>query len=228
MRKEIDQRKYSQFELEEHQNELENLVDKRTRQLQASNQVLMDEISARKLIEEKLQHQAHHDDLTGLPNRILLIDRLEHALQRAQRHKSQVSVMFIDLNGFKQINDTYGHAAGDLILKTVADRLLLALREEDTISRFGGDEFILLIEQEVGYANTIFLTKKIVNLLSEPINFEKHTLSIGCSIGISVYPNDGNEVDQLLERADVAMYRAKREDEQCCSFYHAAFNKHWD
>jgi len=209
LQNEIDHHKQTQKDLEIHQEQLEVLVEKRTGQLYATNEALVEEINIRKKAEEKLKHIAYHDELTKLPNRLLLIDRLEHALSIAQRRKTIVAVMFIDLNGFKKINDQYGHAAGDQILKDVAKRLKTSLREEDTISRYGGDEFVILIEHEAEAGNTEILSQKIINALSQPFDYDNHKLTIGCSIGISLYPHDGTTPEDLLEKADAAMYQAK-------------------
>jgi len=121
--------------------------------------------------------------------------------------------MFIDLDGFKKINDQYGHAAGDQILKDVAKRLKTSLREEDTISRYGGDEFVILIEHEGEAGNTEILSQKIINALSQPFDYDNHKLTIGCSIGISLYPQDGAIPEELLEKADAAMYQAKNSEQ---------------
>ena len=219
LKDEIDVRIQSQNELEGHQEKLEGLVEERTSQLLKTNEVLTEEINIRKKAEENLKHLAYHDDLTELPNRLLLIDRLEHALIRAQRDKSFVAIMFIDLNEFKQINDTFGHAAGDHVLKTVARRLRAALREVDTISRFGGDEFVILIEQGGEHEHTEILSRKVMKILSQPVIYNDQALSIGCSLGISLYPHDGENVEVLLERADAAMYRAKGGEKSSRQYY---------
>lgn len=213
LQNEIDHHKQTQKDLEIHQEQLEVLVEKRTGQLHVTNEALVEEINIRKKAEEKLKHIAYHDELTKLPNRLLLIDRLEHALSIAQRHKTIVAVMFIDLDGFKKINDQYGHAAGDQILKDVAKRLKTSLREEDTISRYGGDEFVILIEHEGEAGNTEILSQKIINALSQPFDYDNHKLTIGCSIGISLYPQDGAIPEELLEKADAAMYQAKNSEQ---------------
>ena len=219
LKDEINVRKQTQSELEGHREKLEGLVEERTSQLLKTNEVLTEEINIRKKAEENLKHLAYHDDLTKLPNRSLLIDRLEHALIRAQRDKSLVAIMFIDLNEFKKINDTLGHAAGDHVLSTVAKRLRTALREADTISRFGGDEFVVLIEQASEHENTEMLSRKVMKILSQPVIYNDQALTIGCSLGISIYPQDGENVEVLLERADAAMYRAKDGEKNSRQYY---------
>ncbi len=209
LKDEITVRQQVQNKLEGHQERLEGLVEERTSQLLKTNEVLTEEIDIRKKAEKTLKHLAYHDDLTKLPNRLLLLDRLEHALIRAQRDRTLVAVIFIDLNGFKLINDTFGHAAGDHVLVTVAKRLRSSLREADTISRFGGDEFVILVEQGSGHENTEMLSLKIMKVLAQPVIYNDQALSISCSLGVSFYPVDGESVEVLLERADAAMYQAK-------------------
>jgi len=208
LEEEINVRKNATNALEGHREKLEGLVEERTSQLLKTNEALTEEIKIRKKVEESLKHLAYHDELTKLPNRLLFIDRLGHALVRCKRHKTNVSIMFVDLNRFKKINDTFGHAAGDHVLISVANRLRKTLRTEDTISRFGGDEFVIIIEHE-DQDNIEVLSEKIQELISKPIPYIDKSLSISCSIGISKYPDDGGTIDLLLDKADAAMYLAK-------------------
>ena len=159
--------------------------------------------------EAALKHQASHDLLTGLPNRNLLMDRLRLAISRARRARGRLGVMFIDLDKFKYINDSLGHSAGDELLCTVAARLLLCVRECDTVARLGGDEFILLIDGISEDGLLTGLAKRVVVALSMPVSLCGQQHAVTCSIGLSVFPQDGDESEQLLQRADIAMYRAK-------------------
>ncbi|MBN2502948.1 MAG: diguanylate cyclase [Anaerolineales bacterium] len=173
------------------------------------------DISERKRMEEQLAHLATHDPLTNLPNRTLLRDRLEHALNRSARHKDddaiqwEIGVLMIDLDNFKSVNDTLGHAIGDLLLQSIAQRLQKRIRRSDTVARLGGDEFVLIFENVNGYRDSTLLAKKILNVFSNPFDLGKHRVSVKASIGISLYPQDGNNAETLFKQADKAMYAAK-------------------
>ncbi len=157
------------------------------------------------------RHHALHDELTSLPNRTLLYERLKQAIVNARRQGSTVSVLIMDLNQFKEVNDTLGHHCGDGLLQQVTPRLTNTLRNSDTVARFGGDEFaVILPDTDLVGATTI--SKKIINAFEESFNVEGHKLQIGISIGISVYPDDAADVDTLIQKADVAMYVAKRKN----------------
>ncbi len=175
----------------------------------------------KKLNEQKeiLDFQAHHDALTGLPNRILFADRLGQAIVKAERQKSEFALFFIDLDRFKQINDSLGHTFGDKVLKVIAKRLLRVVRREDSLSRLGGDEFTLLAEDLKSEIDISALAKKIIATLAEPIIIEDNTLYITSSIGISIFPKDNLEADNLLKYADAAMYRAKEEGRNNFQYY---------
>lgn len=160
--------------------------------------------------EERLTYLAQHDPLTGLPNRMLLNDRLEHAISFAHRNRLRMAVLYVDLNGFKQINDNYGHATGDQVLEQVALRLSNSIRENDTIARIGGDEFIIVLEYIENRDDIEVVMDKIRVALDEPIRLEQGQFRCGASIGISTYPDDGKSQDQLLSLADKAMYQAKK------------------
>jgi len=219
LKKENTQRKKVQQQLEKHQHELEAIVERRTSQLQYMNNVLIEENRIRKKAEEKLKHLAYHDDLTRLPNRLLLMDRLTQAVARANRHSLELALLFVDLDGFKQINDNYGHHAGDAILKGVAIRLCSSLREEDTVARYGGDEFVVLVELEGGWDAAEMLAKKLIDVLAKPFIIDGQVLAVACSIGISVFPHHGNEVKELLKKADSAMYNVKSKEQSSFRFY---------
>jgi|GEM_PF-450586 len=171
---------------------------------------VISDISERKRTEQELTYQAHYDKLTRLPNRSLLHDRLLNALARAKRHGQQVAVLYIDLDGFKAINDTFSHDAGDQVLIKVAKRLQEALREEDTAARLGGDEFIVLLA-DLEYAEQAdVVAKRLIDRLALTIKQNAHQLSVSASIGIAVFPHDADAAESLLRQADTAMYRAKQ------------------
>jgi diguanylate cyclase (GGDEF)-like protein len=157
-----------------------------------------------------LESQALHDALTGLPNRRLLMDRLSLAIAHARRNTSTMAVMFLDLDGFKQINDTLGHDAGDTLLSMVADRLVAAVREEDTVARMGGDEFVIGL-WELSHVDAVAaLTSKVILAVSQPYRIQGHDVRITASVGVSIYPLHGESVETLMKRADLALYEAKR------------------
>ncbi len=167
-------------------------------------------LSAQRRAEVRIKHLAHHDTLTGLPNRLLLQDRLDQAIVHAARHQQFAALLFIDLDRFKVINDTLGHAMGDRLLTQVAQRLLTCMRAEDTVARQGGDEFVVVLAQlETPHASTS-VADKIEQAFSPPFNFEGYEFHISPSIGISIYPSDGADVETLMKNADVAMYNAKQ------------------
>jgi diguanylate cyclase (GGDEF)-like protein/PAS domain S-box-containing protein len=170
---------------------------------------LIRDITARKRAEEELAYMATHDSLTGLPNRTLFSDRLTMALTRARRSKKNLAVMLLDLDYFKDVNDTLGHSMGDHLLRAVGNRLSGLLRKGDTIARIGGDEFLLLLPEllQIEYATT--LAQKILHAFREPFAFNDHQLHITTSIGIAIFPDDGDNADTLMKNADIAMYRTK-------------------
>jgi two-component system, chemotaxis family, sensor kinase Cph1 len=171
----------------------------------------LSDITERKQSEEKIKQMAFHDSLTGLPNRKLFSDRLGIALAHAKRNKKKVVVAMIDLDHFKVINDTLGHDVGDLILRAAAERLGTALRKGDTIARFGGDEFLLILPDLEVIEDAIQVAQKIVDNFCNAFIIDTHRLVVTTSIGIAVYPNDGTDESMLLKKADNAMYLAKRE-----------------
>jgi diguanylate cyclase (GGDEF)-like protein/PAS domain S-box-containing protein len=171
--------------------------------------VVFSDIAAIKRSEEELEHLAHHDALTGLPNRLLLRDRLDHAVRRAGREGRALALLFVDLDGFKGINDSLGHALGDRLLIAVAERLRGRLRGGDTLARLGGDEFLAVLEDDPSLGDATALAAALLELLAEPFPIDGHELYISASIGISLFPADGRDPDSLLRSADLAMYRAK-------------------
>jgi diguanylate cyclase (GGDEF)-like protein/PAS domain S-box-containing protein len=169
------------------------------------------EFIVRKRAEELLLHQALHDPLTGLPNRVLFFDRLEHAIRRLQREHAPLAVLFLDFDGFKAVNDRFGHAGGDEVLKRAADRVAAALRAEDTVARFGGDELVVLSEHVAGGDGAALIAERILDELRTPIDLDGEQLVLSASIGICVAPIEGATRDALLRTADAAMYEAKAE-----------------
>jgi diguanylate cyclase (GGDEF)-like protein/PAS domain S-box-containing protein len=167
------------------------------------------DITGRKRAEQALTHQAMHDALTGLPNRLLLQDRLEQATRAAQREMEGFALLFLDLDGFKSVNDTYGHHTGDLLLQHVAIRIRSALRGSDTVARLGGDEFAVLLLNS-GIQGAVLTAEKIIASLGRPIEVDGKQLRIGASCGISLFPDHSDNVSGLIQQADAAMYAAKR------------------
>ena len=202
---------------------IEDNVQDAADKLSIVNAALRDEVSERHVLESKLEaltereeasrHAAVHDPLTGLPNRVLFNDRLEHGLAQAKRHGWSLAVMFIDLNDFKKVNDTYGHGAGDSVLKTIAARLTQRVRDDDTVSRHGGDEFLYLLTAVNDEGDLPAIAEKILASIQEPcsVNVGDVTIhpSIGASLGIAVFPKNGSTSNVLIQGADKAMYQAK-------------------
>jgi len=165
------------------------------------------------------QELALHDPLTGLPNRRLLEDRIGHTLQHSARVRGKSAILYLDLDGFKAINDTYGHGYGDDILKLVAERLVSASRKEDTVARLGGDEFVIVLGNLAGKGDAHEPAAKLIEVISEPYFINDLTLQLSTSIGISIYPDDATSVEALLSAADAALYEAKRsgKNRYCCA-----------
>jgi diguanylate cyclase (GGDEF)-like protein/PAS domain S-box-containing protein len=175
----------------------------------AGTYVVARDITERLTSQKLIHYQAYHDLLTGLPNRALFMDRLTNAISHARRLKSRLSVMFLDLDSFKYVNDTLGHDTGDALLKKVAERLKECLRESDTLARLGGDEFIVLLPHVESVATTKTVAGKIVRAIKEPLHIANHELCVTTSIGIAMYPEDGASADALIKNADIAMYHTK-------------------
>ncbi|WP_320150875.1 CHASE domain-containing protein [uncultured Tolumonas sp.] len=171
------------------------------------------DISERREAEKRIQHLAHHDYLTDLPNRSLLVERATNALALAHRHQRRMAILFIDLDRFKPINDEYGHDAGDTVLKTIAKRLLQMVRESDTVCRQGGDEFVILIPEFTDTESLERLAIKLRDEIQKPCTIKNYQLSVSASIGIATYPENGDTVDDIIQSADTAMYRAKIDTE---------------
>ncbi|AOW78245.1 hypothetical protein A3Q34_16160 [Colwellia sp. PAMC 20917] len=173
------------------------------------NRRLYGEIKTRKLLEKKMKHMATHDELTGLANRVLLKDRINTAISFHQRQQLQMAVLFLDLDGFKTINDTHGHDVGDELLVKVANKLKSCVRQSDTVVRFGGDEFVLLLTGLHQKSEAAYIADKVLKLMQQPFELSVERINIGCSIGIAMYPDDGLTDNDLLKIADTLMYRVK-------------------
>ncbi|WP_257311960.1 GGDEF domain-containing protein [Geothrix fuzhouensis] len=203
---------------------VEEKVLEASEKLSDVNQALKDEVKERSELEDELaavkeqgeadRHASLHDLLTGLPNRSLFNDRLEHGLAQAYRHGWTLAVMFVDLDDFKTINDSYGHDAGDAVLRTIADRLRESTRDDDTVSRHGGDEFLYLLMEVKDERDVTVIAGKLIEAIQAPCHLvvggQSISLSIHASIGISLFPNHGATVEALINQADSAMYEAKR------------------
>ncbi len=201
-------------DLQQAQQSLEDRVLKRTEELAIANQNLREN-------ESHLDHLAHHDPLTDLPNRLLFKDRLEHAIANAKRNSTKVALLFLDLDRFKTINDSLGHNCGDRLLCEIAGRLQACCRGSDTVARLGGDEFILLLESVSSRAQITAVAEKVLKQVALPVAVEGHKLSTTTSIGISLWPNDAEEAEALMKAADAAMYRAKEMGRGSYQFYTA-------
>jgi diguanylate cyclase (GGDEF)-like protein len=177
------------------------------------------DITERKIAEQALQHQAFHDTLTKLPNRALFSDRLEHALLRADRQGNSVAVLFVDLDNFKLVNDSFGHAQGDALLVTVAERLQGCLRSADTGARLGGDEFTVLLEDVSGEMEALSVAERIAAALRIPVVLQGHEIVVSASIGVAIGPTGPGQ--DLLREADLAMYRAKANGKSRCELFTA-------
>lgn len=182
------------------------------------------DVSEAKTMAQKMAHLAQHDYLTDLPNRLLFSDRLSQAIAYAKRHSTQLAVLFLDLDNFKHINDSLGHAVGDKLLESVARRLLSQVRHSDTVSRLGGDEFVILVLEELQAEHATTTAEKIVHALAAPHHLAGHELHITTSIGISMFPADGDDPDALVKNADAAMYHAKKRGKNNYQFFNSAMN----
>jgi diguanylate cyclase (GGDEF)-like protein/PAS domain S-box-containing protein len=187
---------------------------------------VMTDISQLKRSEAKLDYLAHHDPLTDLPNRLLMQSRIQHAIERAARSRCHLALLFIDLDRFKNVNDSLGHPAGDELLAAIAKRLRSRLREVDTLARLGGDEFVLLIEEMSVPEDAAIVAQMLIDLLTAPFSLSQgREIYIGASIGISVFPDDGRTVTELIQHSDVAMYQAKEAGRGAFRFYTEAMSR---
>jgi diguanylate cyclase (GGDEF)-like protein/PAS domain S-box-containing protein len=216
----ITERRRTEALLHQHQNELEALVDARTRELLEANAKLEAEVAERARMEERMRHMAQHDELTGLPNRVLLGERLQQTIA-AQPAGTTFAVLYADLDRFKTVNDTLGHGIGDALLQTVARRLQFSLRKGDTVARVGGDEFVVVLPNADAKAAREAAERLLV-LVAEPIAVNEMSLHITPSVGICMYPEDADSADLLLRHADAAMYQAKAGGRNTFAFYNAS------
>ena len=187
---------YSKLELSNQQ--LEEKVQQRTAELSSANQ--------------HLQFLATHDNLTGLPNRFLFFDRLDQAIRKSRRLKHKFALLFIDLDDFKNINDSYGHITGDEALQKVADSLEHTVRDSDTVARLAGDEFTVILDNVGSMENVEAIVQKIIGVISQPVEVQKFRITMTSSIGVSLFPDHGEDAETLLRKADMAMYKVKEGD----------------
>jgi diguanylate cyclase (GGDEF)-like protein/PAS domain S-box-containing protein len=186
--------------------------------------IVFRDVSAARSMALQMIHSAQHDYLTGLPNRMLLNDRVNQAIALALRHHRKVAVLFLDLDGFKHINDSLGHPTGDKLLQSVGKRLVDCVRNSDTVSRQGGDEFVVLLSEMEDPENAAVTAARMLQSVSEPHSIDLHDLHVTTSIGVSVYPDDGLDAETLIKNADTAMYQAKENGRQSYQFFKAAMN----
>jgi len=187
---------------------------------------LVSDITERKSEEQRMRRLAHFDSLTGLPNRVLFLDRLQRSIARARRYRHKLAILYLDLDNFKHINDRWGHAAGDEVLRVAASRMVKVLRISDTVSRRGGDEFVLILEQSEARESLVSICQKLLEEISQGIRFDSTTLRIDASIGMAMYPDDAEDPDALLAAADVALYEAKAAGKGCFRFFYPQKGAH--
>ena len=202
--------------------ELDARVAERTRELAQTNAQLQDEVTERRRAEVRLDHLAHHDPLTGLPNRLTFSEHLKALITRAHSTQQQVAVLFIDLDRFKDINDTMGHTVGDELLCEVARRLVGVVQPGEVLARLGGDEFVYVMENLSSTEDAATAAQQLIARIAAPVDLRGYDVRVSASIGISVYPTDGQDTDHLLRAADTAMYEAKRQGRNTHHFYTAA------
>ena len=222
----VIQRQYRQRDAAERalrraQRTLEQRVEERTLELARVNAGLQGEVAERRLADQRVVHMAHHDALTGLPNRTLFADRVGQAIARAHRRSGKLAVLFLDLDRFKNVNDSLGHGIGDLLLTAVAKRLTNCLRDEDTAARLGGDEFIISLPDIADDGEAARVAGRILAELAKPFTIADHQLHADGSIGIALYPTDGDTAETLMRNADTAMYHAKESGRANFQFFSA-------
>lgn len=219
-------RRKAEIEVKRANSELERRVFERTQELERANESLRSELQQRRRAEERLDRMAHYDSLTGIPNRALFFDRLSAQIATSRRDATLFAVMFLDLDRFKSINDTLGHEVGDGLLRQVAAVLRAAVRDSDTVARLGGDEFALILPALKHSEDAALVARKILNSVSRPVRVRAHELFVTPSIGISLYPADGDSPELLVKHADTAMYKAKESGRNGYCFYSAEMNAH--
>ncbi|NMP30674.1 EAL domain-containing protein [Thalassotalea sp. M1531] len=186
---------------------------------------VLTDISAQKSAERELRVLANYDHLTGLPNRSLLLERIKHGIDQANRHHAAIALFFIDLDRFKHVNDSLGHDYGDLLLKEITKRLKDTLRQDDTVARIGGDEFVVLLEDFKSNNHLSRIAQKLIDVVEQPFQLNNNVVSVGASIGIALFPDDSKDQDELLRNADVAMYHAKQQGRNNFQFFTEHMNK---
>jgi diguanylate cyclase (GGDEF)-like protein/PAS domain S-box-containing protein len=186
--------------------------------------IVFRDVTATRAMTLQMTHSANHDFLTGLPNRLFLSDRITQAIALAQRHRKKVAVLFLDLDGFKHINDSLGHPTGDRLLQSIAKRLVDCVRGTDTVSRQGGDEFVVLLSEMEQSGDAVITARRMLEAVAEAHSIDQHDLHVTTSIGVSVYPDDGLDAETLIKNADTAMYQAKEQGRQSFQFFKTAMN----
>jgi diguanylate cyclase (GGDEF)-like protein len=225
IKRQYDEQRRNQDELRGARENLERRVQARTADLEVINQTLKQEVLERQNAEQRIQHMAYHDALTGLPNRLLLQDRVAQALMRSERHGVRHAVVFIDLDNFKNINDSLGHHIGDQVLQAIAKRLAPCVRETDTVARIGGDEFFVSLADMQGSMSAGRIARKLLEAISLPIELAGQQVRISASIGVAIYPEHGQDVATLLRNADAAMYSAKKLGRNRCETFEEHMNE---
>jgi diguanylate cyclase (GGDEF)-like protein len=225
IKRQYDEQRRNQDELRGARANLERRVQARTADLEVINQTLKQEVLERQNAEQRIQHMAYHDALTGLPNRLLLQDRVAQALMRSERHGVRHAVVFIDLDNFKNINDSLGHHIGDQVLQAIAKRLAPCVRETDTVARIGGDEFFVSLADMQGSMSAGRIARKLLEAISLPIELAGQQVRISASIGVAIYPEHGQDVATLLRNADAAMYSAKKLGRNRCETFEEHMNE---
>ena len=220
----LDEIQLRDNKLKNHRMRLEERVALRTKELEESNSQLALSKKSAETVAKRMEYHAHHDDLTGLPNRALLNDRINAELAHARRQQSMMALLFLDLDRFKVINDSLGHAVGDQLLRVISRRLRNCVREEDTVARLGGDEFLILLPRISSSSDAGRVGRKIIDALIEPVTCNGNELSITTSIGISIYPFDSTDAETLVKNADISMYRAKELGRNKVVYYTAEMN----
>ena len=211
--------------LVEMRRELNQTIATTTPLVEANEQLVLAALHAEAVAETavstlgEVARTSQHDPLTNLPNRLLMLDRFDTAIAAARRHDTRIAVLFVDLDGFKNINDTLGHAVGDQVLQLVARRLQSTVRDSDTVSRYGGEEFVVLLPEISRAADAAVIARKLLNAIAAPSRVGEHRLALSASVGITIYPEDGEDAATLITRADDAMYRAKRRHPGEFEFY---------
>ncbi|HEY4998178.1 MAG TPA: diguanylate cyclase, partial [Usitatibacter sp.] len=187
--------------------------------------VALANIDDRKRMQEDMRRKAMHDQLTGLPNRAMFLESLDLAVRKARRRQGRFSVLFVDLDHFKEVNDSLGHAAGDKLLQGISERFTSAVRQSDLVARMGGDEFVVLIEEYRGPEEVMIVAQKILSFLERPVLIDWREVKISGSIGIASFPEDGEDIDTLMKHADAAMYQAKERGRNNFQFYSPELNR---